>query len=141
MRKLGSRKVYGVTLAALAVGGVLGAGVDRIVLAQQSSIKRTPLVTVDEPGTTSHEVVMGLAELPSGGTTGRHYHHGVEIGYVLEGTLVIQQQGRTVQTVKAGEPFRIDTNAPHDATASGGAAKILTVHMVEKGKPLAEPAK
>jgi quercetin dioxygenase-like cupin family protein len=134
-------KVRGLTLVGLALGGVLGVGVDRLVLAQQSGIKRTPLVTVDEPGAPGYEAIMGIAEIPSGGTSGRHYHHGVEIGYVLDGTLVIEHQGRPVQTLKAGEPFRIDPNAAHEAKASGSAVSILTVHMVEKGKPLAEPAK
>lgn len=135
-------KVYGLTLATLAMGAMLGIGLDRIVLAQQGAIKRTPLVTVDEPGTTSYEAIMGLAEIPSGGTSGRHIHHGVEIGYVLDGAIVIQHQGRAVQTVKAGEAFRIDANAAHEATvSSGAAAKVLTVHMVEKGRPLAEPVK
>lgn len=122
-------------------GAVLGVGVDRGVQAQQSAIKRTPLMTVDEPGAAGHEAIMGIAEIPADGTSGRHYHHGVEIGYVLDGTLVIEHQGRSVQTVKAGEPFRIDANAAHEAKASGSATRILTVHMVEKGKPLAEPVK
>lgn len=141
MTKRDSMTASGLTLAALAFGIVVGVGADRLALAQAGGIKRTPLVTVDEPGTTSHEAIMGIAELPAGGTTGRHRHHGTEIGYVLEGTLVIQHEGRAVQTVKAGEPFKIDASAAHDAVASGGAARILTVHMVEKGKPLAEPVK
>lgn len=134
-------KVYGLTVAGLVVGGMLGVGADRLVLAQQSGIKRTPLMTLDEPGAAGYEAVMGIAEIPAGGTSGRHFHHGVEIGYVLDGTLVIEHQGRPAQTVKAGEPFRIDTNAPHESKAGSSAAKILTVHLVEKGKPLAEPAK
>lgn len=133
--------VYGLTLVGVAVGAMLGVGLDRVVLAQQGGITRTPLVTVDEPGAPGYEAVMGIAEIPSGGTSGRHYHHGVEIGYVLDGTLIIEHQGRSVQTVKAGEPFSIDSNAAHEAKASGSTAKVLTVHMVERGKPLAEPAR
>ncbi len=141
MARLDGWKASGLVLAAVLLGGVIGVGVDRAVLAQQSAIKRTPLVTVDLPGTTGYEAVMGIAEIPPGGSSGRHFHHGTEIGYVLDGGLVIEHQGRPVQTVKPGEPFKIDPKAAHEAKPSGGAARILTVHMVEKGKPLAEPVK
>lgn len=141
MTRLDGWNAYGLVLAALIVGGVIGVGVDRAVLAQQAAIKRTPLVTVDLPGTTGYEAIMGIAEIPPGGTSGRHFHHGVEIGYVMEGGLVIEHEGRPVQTVKPGEPFRIDPKAPHEAKPAASAAKVLTIHMVEKGKPLAEPVK
>jgi quercetin dioxygenase-like cupin family protein len=133
--------VCGLALTVLMAGVAIGVALERIVLAQPAGIKRTPLVTVDQPGTTGYEAIMGLAEIPSGGTSGRHIHHGVEIGYVLDGAITIQHEGRAVQTVKAGEAFRIGAKAAHDATASGGAVTVLTVHMVEKGKPLAEPVK
>ncbi len=141
MTRLEGWKTYALVLAGVMVGGVLGIGLDRTVLAQPSAIKRTPLQTVDLPGTTGYEAVMGIAEIPPGGTSGRHFHHGAEIGYVMEGGLVIEHEGRPVQTVKPGEPFRIDPKAPHEAKPASGAAKILTIHMVEKGKPLAEPVK
>ncbi len=132
-------KTYGLTMLGIAAGAIIGIGADRLVLAQQTGIKRTPLITVDEPGAPTYEAVMGIAEIPPGGASGRHRHPGVEIGYVLDGSVQVDQQGKPTQILKAGQAFRIDAAAPHESKASGGAVKILTVHMVEKGKPLAEP--
>jgi quercetin dioxygenase-like cupin family protein len=128
-------------IAAAIVVGALGAGVDRVVLAQQSGIKRTILTRADVPASTTHEAVMGIAELAPGASAGRHYHHGMEIGYVLEGSVVIEHQGRPTSTVKAGESFKNDVTAVHDAKNAGSTpARILALYVVEKGKPLAEPA-
>ena len=85
---------------------------------------------------------MAAVELQPGASAGRHLHHGVEIGYVLEGTVVFDHQGRPSVTKKAGEVFQNDVAAAHDArNTSKTPAKILAVYVVEKGKPLAEPAK
>jgi len=100
------------------------------------------LQRVDDPGANTHEAVMAVAELPSGASAGRHVHHGIEIGYVLDGAIVVDHQGRAGVTRKAGEFFQIDAGAVHDARNMGSApAKILAIYIVEKGKPLAEPAK
>ena len=127
---------------AVVVGGVLGAMLDRVVVAQQTGITRTVLQRVDVPSSTTHEAVMATAELQPGASAGRHLHHGVEIGYVLDGTVVFEHAGRPPVTKKAGEVFQNDVAAAHDARNTGKTpAKILAVYVVEKGKPLAEPAK
>jgi quercetin dioxygenase-like cupin family protein len=114
----------------------LGVGVDRLVLAQQTGIKRTILLTTDEPGSQSHEAVMGIAELEAAASSGRHRHPGVEIGYVLDGSIRVEHDGRAPMSLK-GDTFKND--GVHNVTNTGaGQAKILAVYMVEKGKPLAE---
>jgi quercetin dioxygenase-like cupin family protein len=127
---------------ALIAGGALGVGLDRAVLAQQTAVTRTVLQRVDDPASAKHEAVMAVAELQPGASAGRHMHHGVEIGYVLEGAVVFEHQGRAPVTKKAGEAFQNDVAAAHDAKNSGATpAKILAIYVVEKGKPLAEPVK
>ena len=131
-----------VILIAVVCGGLLGVVLDRTVLAQQSGIKRTILQRVDVPSSTTHEAVMGTAELAAGASAGRHRHPGVEIVYVLEGSVVFEHQGRPPVTKKAGEFFQNDLAAAHDAknASTTAPARILAVYVVEKGKPLAEPA-
>lgn len=128
-------------LAAAIVGGAIGIALDRVVLAQQASIKRTILQRADDPGAaTTHEAVMGVAELPSGATSGKHRHYGIELGYVLEGPVTVDHEGRPTATFKTGETFKMD--GVHEAKNAGTApAKVLAVYIVEKGKPLAEPVK
>lgn len=129
-------------LAPLLAGCVAGVGVDRMLLAQQTGITRTVLQRVDDPAATTHEAVMAVVDLQTGANAGRHIHHGVEIGYVLDGTITLEHQGRQPITKKAGEYFQIDAATAHDAKNAGKTpAKILAIYVVEKGKPLAEPAK
>jgi quercetin dioxygenase-like cupin family protein len=119
---------------------ILGIGIDRFVLAQQTGIKRTILLTTDEPGTNTHEAVMGVAEVAPGASSGRHRHPGIEIGYVLEGTVRVEHDGRPPIALKPGDVFRND--GVHNVTSTGASpAKILAVYLVEKGKPLAEAVK
>ena len=126
-------------VALLTCGAAIGAGVDRIALAQQPGIKRTILLRTDEPGSQTHEAVMGVAEIAPGAMAGKHRHPGIEIGYVLEGSVTLEHEGEPARMLKAGDSFR---NAPgvHNAKNTGTTpVKILAVYLVEKGKPLAEP--
>jgi quercetin dioxygenase-like cupin family protein len=108
-------------------------------IAQQPSIKRTPLQTVDFPA--GYNVVSAIAEIPAGVCAGRHTHPGVESSYVMEGTAVIKVAGQPDLTVKAGDSFQVPAGVPHDGCTSAGAGvKILATYIIEKGKPLATPA-
>lgn len=133
-----TKRHYLLLLAAVIVGGALGIAFDREVLAQQSGITRTILLRTDEPGAPNYEAVMGVAELAPGASSGRHRHYGIEIGYVLEGTVVVTHEGRPTVSLRPGEAFRMD--GPHEASnQSDDRTRILAVYLVEKGKPLAEP--
>ena len=105
-------------------------------LAQQG-IKRTPLGTMDFPP--GFQTVMGFADIAPGVCGGRHTHPGIETSYILEGEGVSKIDGRPDRPVKAGDTIQIPANVPHDGCATTSAAKILTVHVVEKGKPLGSP--
>ena len=110
------------------------------VLAQQPAFKRTMLQTA-ELSIAGREAVTAKAELPGGISSGRHTHPGEEIGYVLEGTVSLELDGQT-KTVKAGEAFAVPAGKVHSATNTGTAqATIVSTYIVEKGKPLATPAK
>ena len=106
------------------------------VLAQQGA-KRTPLGTIDFlPG---YQAVMGLSEIAPGTCIGRHTHPGISNSYVLEGETVLKVDGKPDQHLKAGDPVQIPAGVPHDDCTTSG-VKYLTVHIVEKGKPLRSPA-
>ena len=112
-----------------------------IAAAQQPAFKRTVLQQSDisAPG---REVVQAVAEFEPRATPGRHTHPGEEIGYVLEGTFLVEQEGKAPVTLKAGGTFLIPAGTIHNATNTGGGpGKILATYIVEKGKPLATPAK
>jgi quercetin dioxygenase-like cupin family protein len=124
-----------VTFVTLALAGI-AAGVS----AQQAGFKRTLLQqgNLSMPG---HEVVQAIAEFQPGATVGRHTHPGEEVGYVLEGSIVLEQEGKPTVTLGAGKTFLIPSGTVHNATNSGSSqARVLATYIVEKGKPLATPA-
>ncbi len=110
------------------------------VSAQQPGFKRTILQQADMsiPG---KEAVTGIAELQPNASAGRHSHPGEEIGYVLAGIVLVEQDGQPAQTVSAGQAFLIPAGTVHNATNRGvGPVRILSTYIVDKGKPLATPA-
>jgi quercetin dioxygenase-like cupin family protein len=120
------------TLVAFVLTGILAA--------QQPTFKRTVLQQADisVPG---REVITAVAEFQPGATPGRHTHFGEEVGYVIEGTLLVELDGKPPATLKAGGTFLIPAGTVHNATNTGaGTARILATYIVEKGKPLATPA-
>jgi quercetin dioxygenase-like cupin family protein len=127
-----------VVVAAFA-GGVIGMGVDRVAFAQQPGIKRTILLRADDPAGPKYEAVMGVAEIAPGASSGKHRHNGIEVGYVLQGSVIVEHAGEPAATYSAGQAFE-NPGGVHDARNPGKTpVKILAVYIVEKGKPLAEP--
>lgn len=127
------------TATVIATTLVLG-GIVAGLAAQQPAFKRTVLQQADlsVPG---REVVQAVAEFQPGATPGRHTHPGEEIGYIIDGTVSVEQDGKPAATLKAGQTFLIPAGTIHNATNTGsGVAKILATYIVEKGKPLATPA-
>ncbi|PYM69454.1 MAG: cupin domain-containing protein [Candidatus Rokuibacteriota bacterium] len=126
-------------LVAASIAVVLVALGAHALSAQPAAFKRTVLRKADL-STPGREVVQALVEIPGGVRPGKHTHPGEEIGYVLDGTLVVWVEGRPAVTVKAGDSFFVEAGRPHETTNEGTTvAKILATYMVEKGKPLATP--
>jgi quercetin dioxygenase-like cupin family protein len=124
-----------VSVIALALAGsVAGIG------AQQPGFKRT-VVQQKDISVPGREAVTVVGEFQPGASPGRHTHPGEEISYVLEGSLLLEEEGKPAVTVTAGQAFLIPSGAIHNATNKGsGTARILATYIVEKGKPLATPA-
>jgi len=104
------------------------------------TIKRTPLQKFDVPGT-NYETVIGIAEIVPNVMIGRHTHPGPESGYVLQGEFVLMVEGQPDKTLKTGDSYQVSPSTPHDGKTGPEGAKVLATYVVEKGKPLASPAK
>ncbi len=123
--------------ATLGLAAVLAAGA---TAAQAPGIKRTLLQRIDIGN--NMEVILGIAEIAPGGAVGRHTHFGVETGYALAGQSSLEVEGEPPKLLNAGDSYVIPAGKVHDAKVVGDApAKVLAVYVVEKGKPLATPAK
>jgi quercetin dioxygenase-like cupin family protein len=116
------------------------AGLVAAIGAQSPTFKRT-VVQQGDLSVPGRELIQAVVDFQPGGTPGRHTHAGEEVGYVLDGTLLVEQDGKPPVTLKAGGAFLIPAGTIHNATNTGsGSAKILATYIVEKGKPLATPA-
>ena|SRR2546426_1147798 len=116
-------------IAAIAVG----------IGAQQTGFKRT-VIQQENLSVPGREAVTAIAEFQPGATVGQHTHPGEEIGYVLEGTILLEQAGKPAVTLGAGKTFFIPAGTVHNATNKGQVqARVLANYIVEKGKPVATP--
>lgn len=112
--------------------------------AQDQPIKRTELIRADVADVPGKETVIYIADVMPGGEGARHTHYGDEFVYILEGSLIVTPDGKEPVTLKQGETAHL---APADGihAAKNGStsepAKVLVVLVVDKGKPLSEPAK
>ena len=133
-----SMKIPGVRAVAT---GVALVAMTIAAAAQKPAFTRTEVHRGDlsVPG---KEVVQAVADIPAGVSAGRHTHPGEEVAYVLEGTVLVEIDGKPAVTLKAGQGFIIPAGAIHNATnKSGAGAKVLATYIIDKGKPVATPVK
>ena len=130
-------------IGALAVFGTIyavNAQTPPAMTQQTQNIKRTPLQKFDVPGT-NYETVIGMAEIVPNVLIGKHTHPGPESGFMLEGDMTLLVEGQPPLEVKTGQSYKVPPGAVHDAKTGAKGAKVIATYVVEKGKPLASPAK
>jgi quercetin dioxygenase-like cupin family protein len=132
-----------INVLTLGVGIAIGMLTAQSLVAQQAPVTRTTLQQKDIEGAPGKEVIMYVADLVPGGVAGRHFHPGPEVAYVLDGSLVIEPDGKPALTVKKGESFHNPAKAVHNAKngSTTEPAKVLVVLIGEKGAPLSTPVK
>jgi len=120
--------------AAVAVIAVAGlAYADDLAPKNRVELKRADL---SAPGA-NMEVVISTAEYQPGEFIARHVHHGEEAFYVIQGATVETPDGKQIE-LKTGTGSMNLRDVPHAGIKVVGntALKLLTVHIVDKGKPL-----
>ncbi len=111
------------------------------VFAQAQGFTGKPLLRTTVSGDDTKEAVIGTAEFAQGGTTGRHTHPGDEYGTILEGTLEFRVEGREPRRASAGEVFHNPRGVIHETRNVGeGVARVASTFIIDKGKPLTQPA-
>ena len=134
-----TRKIL-VSSAVAAVVAAAGVGALR---AQQAapSTKREIVLKQDLATVPGREVYMIQVEFPPGSAEIRHSHPGEAFGFLIEGTIESEADGKPTVTLKAGDHFHIVPGEVHRAVnKSGQTAKADVVFIVEKGKPFSTPA-
>ena len=99
---------------------------------QRKEQKRTDLT-----GTPNMEVIASIVEIKPGESSNLHVHHGVEAFHVLQGA-AIQAPGQEPSALPTGLTSLNLRDIKHGAFKVLGdtSLKLLTVHIVDKDKPL-----
>jgi quercetin dioxygenase-like cupin family protein len=105
--------------------------------ASYDSPNRQELKRVDLSGAPGMVVITSISVYRVGEVVPRHLHHGVETGYVLQGS-GIQVPGKEPTRLETGTPILNLRDVPHAGYTVVGPEqlKLLTVHIVDKDKPL-----
>lgn len=102
-------------------------------------IARTETVRREFDG--HREAIQVRVDFAPGASFPKHSHPGVEIAYVLSGTIEYELEGKTVR-LQAGESLYIPAGAVHSAKNIGdGIISELATYVVEKNQPIVILAK
>jgi quercetin dioxygenase-like cupin family protein len=130
MKKVGIRSAAAFLLAA-------AAALPLPSLAQKADvhgIKRTEAVRHDFDG--DREAIQVTVDFAPSAGFPRHTHPGVEIAYVLAGSIEYELDRKPV-VLKAGDALYIPAGAVHSAKNIGkGQASELATYIVDKNKPV-----
>lgn len=131
-----SRPLAGALLFAL--------GVTTGLLAQPAadSPQRVELKRADLSGAPGMEVIASLSEYRPGDSIDLHFHHGIEVAYVVQGAS-IQAPGKDPAALATGATLLNLRDVRHAGFRIIGDTplKLFTVHVVDKGKPLYDHSK
>lgn len=121
-------------LGALFSGGALAADANEAVV--------KPLLQQDLPGIPGKEVVMVTVEYLPGGASMPHRHDAEVFVYVLEGSLLMQVDGKPPVTLGPGQTFHESPSDVHRQSANASKtapAKFVVFIVKDKGKPVTTP--
>lgn len=127
------KRIFAGMVTALALVAIAGS-----VSAQDKDLpQRKELKRVDLSGAPGMEVISSVSTFKPGDVFPRHLHHGVEAGYVVQGTMV-QPTGQQPTMMATGSPILNLRDAVHGGFKVIGPGDLIlfTVHTVDKGKPL-----
>jgi len=82
------------------------------------------------------EVVVSHIVIPANTTLPKHWHPGEEFVYILEGTGILWQEGKTDVVLKKGDVYKVPLKQVHTAKTLEDGAIILVFRVHEKGKPV-----
>lgn len=130
---------------ALAIGfvattGLAGTGVADLALSQEL-IRREIISRADLSGNARLEVIMSTLEVHPGAVIPRHFHHGDEHLFVIESGAIETLDGSPVN-LATGSAMHFARGEVHGGLRFTGdrPVRVLTVHIVDKDKPLTNAA-
>jgi quercetin dioxygenase-like cupin family protein len=106
---------------------------------ETEAVKQEVLHTIPYEASGPLRVVTSVITLPSGASTGRHIHHGLEYGYVLNGAVELISDAQPIRYFLVRDSFITYRDQPHIVTNSAAAsAAILAIWMVDADRPASQ---
>jgi quercetin dioxygenase-like cupin family protein len=129
-------------MLAFSCGILLGALGEHALSAQKSTVSRVELINADLAEFPGKEARLYTVELAPGAITPRHRHPGHYFSYVLEGTGVLEEDGKPERSLKPGIAYYAHTAPGHPApwhsvwnTSETQPLRTLAILITDKGKP------
>jgi quercetin dioxygenase-like cupin family protein len=104
-------------------GTIEGLSVDNILTDQLELVEGVEVVV-------SHIVMPPNTELP------KHWHHGEEFAYLIDGSVILWQEGKEEILFKKGDAAKIPLKQVHTARTTESSATILVFRVHESGQPV-----
>jgi quercetin dioxygenase-like cupin family protein len=122
----------------LGMGVTLGVIGGRMVSAQDPLKSGKILHRAELTSAKGMDAILVLRELPPGGESGKHTQSGNEVVYILEGSVILEVQGKPPVTLKAGEAFQTGAGDVHNVknASSSAPGKALAFYIAKKGTSL-----
>src|SRR5262245_58541394 len=106
---------------------------------QNPAIQRKSLLKQEStiPG---YQATINIVEIPAGASEIRHTHPGPLAVYVLEGTLILEHEGRPTTSYNSGDAVLIEAGKVHRGINQTAAPlKLLATLISENDKPPSSP--
>jgi quercetin dioxygenase-like cupin family protein len=134
-----------IAISLIVAGGLIAAAIDGqdALSAEKKEVYVSPgadkATLVDEPlnGVEARVVTIEHYTMPAGWVGGKHLHTGPVYVYVLEGSFMIDEQGKEPRTFEAGELYKEPIGTPMQARnpKASEPLKLLVFQVTPKGEP------
>ena len=86
-------------------------------------------------GVEGTEVIVSRVTIPPRTSLPKHWHPGEEFAYVLEGSVVLWQEGKDDIVGRKGDVVKVPLKQVHTAITRDEGATVLVFRVHEQGKP------
>lgn len=112
-----------------------GGPAEPAVAPPRPSLVLEDLLTSPLEGAVDAEVVVSRITVPPNAPLPRHWRRGEEFAYVLEGSVVLWQQGKGSIVGAAGDVVKVPVKQVHTATTEAQGATLLVFRVHASGVP------
>jgi quercetin dioxygenase-like cupin family protein len=81
------------------------------------------------------EVIVSRVQVPPNSSLPKHWHPGEEFGYVIEGSVILWQEGKADVHTTAGDVVKIPLKQVHTAITTEEGATLLVFRVHKTGEP------